>query len=142
MLKTLSATLLSAATAVTLLAAPAFAQSGSLGLELNAARASGEGCRLIYVATNSTGTALERASYEVALFDADGVVTRLLVLEFGQMQPGKTKVVQFELPEDPCGQISRLLVNSVTECVASDGSEPNCLDGLVTSSRGDIQFGI
>ena len=142
MLKKLSATLLSAATAAMLLAAPSFAQSGSIGLELNATRASGEGCRLIYVVTNSTGTEFNSAAYEVALFDSDGVVTRLLVLEFGPLQAGKTKVMQFELPENPCEQISRLLVNTVTSCVASDGSEANCLNGLVTSSRGDIQFGI
>lgn len=142
MIKTLSATILSTLTAVALGGAPAFAQSGNFGLELNTARAAGDGCRLTYVATNNTGSALERTSYEVAVFDQDGAVSRLLILEFGQLKPGKTKVVQFDLADQPCDQISRLLVNSVAECVAADGSTPNCLDGLVTSSRTDIQFGI
>ena len=121
---------------------PAFAQGGNFGLELNNAREVGEGCRLTYVATNNTGVELDKTSYEVAVFDKDGVVSRLLILEFGNLQNGKTKVVQFDLADKPCADISRLLVNSVAECVATDGSTPNCMEGLVTSSRGEIDFGI
>ncbi|MBT0957249.1 hypothetical protein IV417_07625 [Alphaproteobacteria bacterium KMM 3653] len=142
MIKTISTAILGAATAVSLCTAPAFAQTGNFGLELNSARAVGDGCRLTYVATNNTGSALEKTSYEVAVFDKEGVVSRLLILEFGQLQPGKTKVVQFDLADSPCEDVSRLLVNSNSECVASDGSTPNCLEGLVTSSRAEIQFGI
>lgn len=142
MLKKLSAMALAAVTASACLTAPAIAQSGNFGLELNNARAVGDGCRLTYVATNNTGVALSKTSYEVAVFDQEGVVSRLLILEFGQLQNGKTKVVQFDLADKPCETISRLLVNSVAECTAADGSAPNCMDGLVTSSRGEIQFGI
>lgn len=142
MLKTLSTLALAGATAATLLATPVIAQSGNFGLELNNARGVGEGCRLTYVATNNTGVELNKTSYEVAVFDQDGVVSRLLILEFGQLLNGKTKVVQFDIADKPCDTISRLLVNSVAECVAADGTAPNCMDGLVTSSRGEIQFGI
>lgn len=142
MLKTLSALLLSATAAMTLAAAPAAAQSGNIGVELNSARALDDGCRLTYVITNSTASSMGAVTYEVAMFDLEGVVTRLLVFEFGELQTGKTKVMQFVLPESPCESISRLLVNSVTECSAADGSTPNCLDGLVTSSKSEIQFGI
>ncbi|MFT6223509.1 MAG: hypothetical protein ACJA1F_001353 [Paracoccaceae bacterium] len=142
MLKTLCTLTLAGTIAASLSSVPAFAQSGNFGLELNNARSEGSGCRLTYVATNNTGVALDKTSYEVAVFDKDGVVSRLLILEFGQLQNGKTKVVQFDLADKPCGDISRLLVNSVSECTATDGSTPNCMGGLVTSSRGDIQFGI
>ncbi|QDC11555.1 hypothetical protein FHY55_07950 [Oceanicola sp. D3] len=124
------------------LALPAFAQSGNFGLELNAARDVGEGCRLTYVATNNTGEGLEKASYEVAVFDQDGVVSRLLILEFGQLQADKTKVVQFDLSDMACSDISRLLVNSVSECVGAEGTSPDCMEGLTTSSRAEIQFGL
>ena len=126
-----------------LAAAPVMAQdTTNFGLELNNARAAGEGCRLTYVANNNTGTDLETTSYEVAVFDQESVVSRLLILEFGELQDGKTKVVQFDLADMGCEEISRLLVNSVSECTAEGGAEADCLDGLVTSSRAEIQFGI
>ncbi|MGR3795330.1 hypothetical protein [Vannielia litorea] len=140
-LKTLSTTLLASAMAVGT-AIPAFAQAGNFGLELNAARDVGEGCRLTYVATNNTGEGLDKASYEVAVFDQDGVVSRLLILEFGQLQADKTKVVQFDLADMPCSNISRLLVNSVSECVGTGDAAPDCMAGLTTSSRAEIQFGL
>jgi len=124
------------------MAVPAFAQTGNFSLELNGARDVDDGCRLTYVATNNTGEGLERASYEVAVFDQDGVVSRLLILEFGTLQADKTKVVQFDLAEMACSDISRLLVNSVSECVGSGAEQPNCMEGLVTSSRAEIQFGL
>lgn len=142
MTKKLSALALSAATALTLSAPGAFAQDGTFGLELNNARDVESSCRLTYVATNNTGSELEETSYEVAVFDAQGGVSRLLILEFGRLQKGKTKVVQFDLSGESCANISRLLVNNVDKCVTSDGTQPDCMGGLVTSSRSDIDFGI
>jgi len=113
-------------------------------LDLNSVTETGEGnCRLTYVAANQSATALDRASYQIALFDGQGVVTRLLVLEFGALSEGKTKVLQFDLAETGCGSISRIVVNDSPACVASDGSATElCMSGLVASSRTPIQFGI
>ena len=116
--------------------------SGSIALELNNATDVETGCRLTYVATNDTGTELDAMSYEVAVFDGAGVVTRLLILEFGTLPAGKTKVVQFDLTQTTCGDISRVLVNTVAECSAAEGADPDCLSALVTSSRQDIDFGL
>ncbi|OBY25639.1 hypothetical protein [Leisingera sp. JC1] len=113
-------------------------------LDLNAVTETEAGdCRLTYVAANQSGTALERASYQIALFDGEGVVSRLLVLEFGALVEGKTKVLQFDLAGTPCGAISRIVVNDAPACTASDGSEsPLCMSNLAASSRTPIQFGI
>lgn len=126
----------------TAFAAPAFAQDGSFNLELNAARDVNGGCRLTYVATNNTGVDLEKTSYEVAVFDKDGVVSRLLILEFGKLPKSKTKVVQFDLAEKPCAEISRLLVNNVAECTSTEGPYDRCMEALSTSSRAEIEFGL
>ncbi|MEL6523518.1 MAG: hypothetical protein AAFQ66_21265 [Pseudomonadota bacterium] len=120
---------------------PIHAQEGSFALDLNNVTDVEAGCRLTYVATNNSGVSMDKTSYEVAVFDQEGIVSRLLILEFGQVQDGRTKVVQFDLADQPCTDISRLLVNSVAECVATDGSTPNCMESLQTSSRGTIQFG-
>ena len=113
-------------------------------LELNnAAETTAGGCRLTYVATNNTGEELGQTAYEVAVFDGSGVVSRILVLEFGALTAGKTKVVQFDLGDQGCADISRIVVNDVAACTLADGGEGDfCLDGLVTGSRSSIQFGI
>ena len=126
-----------------LIAAPAAAQDGgAFRLELNNTAAADTGCRLTYVATNDMGLDLSEASYEVAVFDGEGLVQRLLILQFGALADGRTKVVQFDLAETACSDISRLLVNNVSECTAADGSTPDCLGALETTSRSEIAFGL
>lgn len=134
---------LAAALALPVAATPVFAQdSGNFSLELNNAQSVETGCRLTYLATNNMGTELTSTSYEVAVFDGEGVVNRLLILEFGRLQSDKRKVVQFDLADTSCDNISLLLVNNVAECTAADGSEPDCLAALQTTSRASIEFGV
>lgn len=126
---------------------PLSAQEGSpqFTLELNAAAETDAGsCRLTYVASNQSDLALDRTAYEVAVFDAQGVVQRLLVLEFGALVSGKTKVLQFDLGGSPCTSISRIVVNDVAACTRADNGEAAdiCLNGLAASSRTAIQFGL
>jgi len=145
MSKTLSALALSALTAI---AAPgaALAQDGGGGgftLELNNATTVEANCRVTYVATNGLGTDLEEMTLELAVFDGEGTVTDTrILLDFGAMAAGKTKAIAFDLAETTCEDISRLLVNDVAECTAADGSEPDCLEALRTSSRAGIDFGL
>jgi hypothetical protein len=118
-----------------LVAGPALAQSGNFEIELNSATDVEGACRLTFVATNNTNTALTEAAYEVAAFDAAGVVSQLLVLEFGALPTAKTRVVQFDLPGAKCATISRLLVNGQDTCQAADGPKDICLKTLSASSR-------
>jgi hypothetical protein len=123
---------------------PAAAQTaapGPFGLELNNLEDVDGACRLTFLANNETGVALDQTSYEVVVFDETGAVSQRLILEFGRLPEGKTKVVQFMLDRG-CTQISRLLLNDVVECVATEGGDvPHCLDALAPSSRVDVQFG-
>ena len=134
------------AAALCLSLAPALSaqENAQFNLDLNAIAETETGdCRLTYVASNQSDNALERASYQIALFDGDGVVTQLLVLEFGQLVSGKTKILQFDLAGISCDAISRIVVNEAAACTLSDGSEsPFCMSGLVASSRTPILFGI
>lgn len=120
---------------------PAQAQTGNVELELNTAQEVGGGCRLTYVATNATPVGLEKVSYEVAVYDLDGLVKRLLVLEFGWLPSGKTRVVQFDLPEQTCATISRISVNGPVECASAQGEQTICRDSSLLSTRvPTIQF--
>jgi hypothetical protein len=90
--------LLTSALAMSLGPAPAWAQSApALSLELNAAQPSEKGCRLTFVVNNALGADLSKAAFEIALFNAAGVVDRLTVLDFKDLPAGKTKVTRFDL---------------------------------------------
>lgn len=123
--------------------ASAMAESGNFELELNTAADVGEACRLTFVATNNTGIDLTKTGYEVAAFDGTGVVSAILVLEFGSLPQSKTRVVQFDLPNMKCSNISRLLVNGQDSCESADGTHDVCMKALSASSRIEaIPFGL
>ena len=116
----------------------------ALSLELNSVGDTADGgCRLTYVANNGLAAALEKTSFQMAVFDGTGSVTRLIVLDFGALTVGKTKVVQFDIPGQTCAQISRIVVNDVAQCTSAGGAAvPDCLTTLATASRTAIQFGL
>ena len=121
---------------------PAAAQEKKLSIELNNASDTNGGCRLTYVAMNGTGAVLDKTSYEIVVFDAEQRVSQLLILEFGKLPAGKTKVVSFDLANHGCDKISRILINSASECVDAEGKAvPVCLEELQTSTRTKISFG-
>ncbi|HMO06452.1 MAG TPA: hypothetical protein PKD10_02240 [Paracoccaceae bacterium] len=123
-------------------AAPASAQSGgAIEIELNRAEDVGGICRLTYVATNASPTGLEAMSYEVAVFDSEALMRQLLVLDFGRLPSGKTRVVQFDLADQPCAGISRILVNGAVDCTGPSGPRDTCRDNALLSTRvRTIQF--
>lgn len=123
--------------------APVAAQSGNLGLELNSMQDVDGICRATFVATNNTGIGLAALSYEVAIWDRFGTIPLdgLLVFDFGQMPVGKTKVVQFDLPDRTCGDISRVLINDTVECRSAEAEHDFCLTALIANSRGTMPFG-
>jgi hypothetical protein len=132
--------------AIVLLVNPAAtgAQQRQLTIELNKVQQSQDGCRLSFIAVNGMGANLETTAMEVVFFDANDVVSEMLLLDFGRLPSDKTKVVEFVLQQQECEQISRVLVNDVVEC--SSAEEPNmtrdCFSALRTSNRAEIEFGV
>ena len=142
---TTSLRLLTSTLAMSLGLVPAWAQSApapQLSLELNAAQPSDKGCRLTFVVNNGLGADLSKAAFEIALFNEAGVVDRLSVLDFKDLPAGKTKVTRFDLAGTNCTKLSRVLINSATEC-AGTGVEPGaCMRGLKTQTKTGIAFGV
>ncbi|TIV76481.1 MAG: hypothetical protein E5V78_29760 [Mesorhizobium sp.] len=122
--------------------APAAASAPALSLELNAAQPSEKGCRLTFVVNNALGADLSKAAFEIALFNEAGVVDRLTVLDFKDLPAGKTKVTRFDLAGADCGKLSRVLINSATECAGSGVDPAACMRALKTSARTAIAFGV
>ena len=86
---------------------PAAAQEQALTIELNDATDVNGNCRLAYVAFNGTGRLLDKTSFDVFIFDAEGKVGQSLVFQFGRLLDGKTKVVQFDMAGEASDSISR-----------------------------------
>jgi hypothetical protein len=62
------------------------------------------------------------------------------VLDFKDLPAGKTKVIRFDLAGTDCTKLSRVLINSATECA---GVEPGaCMRGLKTQTKTGIAFGV
>ena len=119
------------------------AQSGNFELELNTSADAPDGCQLTFVATNNTDVALTKASFEVAVFNSEGLASSLFVFEFGELPLNKTRVVVFSLPAVNCPDVSRLLVNRQDECESDKGAEQVCMKSLNASSRvQSIPFGL
>lgn len=117
------------------------ASGGALNLEFNAAQATDKGCRLVFVVKNELGKPLTRAGVELALFNAQGVVDRLSLLDFKDLPTDKTKVSRFELSGVKCADVSRLLVNAVTSCEGEGLAPDLCKSALKLSNKTDLQFG-
>ncbi|RWN58403.1 hypothetical protein [Mesorhizobium sp.] len=143
---TASLRLLTSVLAMSLAMGPARAQQSepapALTLELNGAQPSDKGCRLTFVVNNTLGADLSKAAFEIALFNEAGVVDRLTVLDFKDLPAGKTKVTRFDLAGADCAKVSRVLINSSTEC-AGTGIQPDaCMRGLKTETKTGIAFGV
>ena len=111
-------------------------------MELNALQPTDRGCRFTFVVTNTLGGELTSAAFELVLFDAAGMVSRLTIVDFKDLPEGKTKVRQFDFSGLDCTKIGRVLVNDATEC-AGPGLDPKaCVRSLRTETRTDVVFGV
>jgi hypothetical protein len=126
------------------LAAPVLAQESapSFDIELNALQPSDNGCRVTFVVTNSLGVAVDLVTAELALFNVDRAIERIVKLDFKDLGVGKSKVLQFNVPSLDCTRIGRLLINDITACQGETVAVTACLENLRTSTVPDLKFGI
>lgn len=117
------------------------APAPSLLVELNAMQSIDNGCRFTFLTKNELGGELSSAAFELVLFDKNGLVSRLTIVDFKDLPDGKTKVRQFDFTGIDCADVSRVLVNDTTQCVG-DGIEPDaCMAHLKTRTPSQTEFG-
>ncbi|MDK1489970.1 hypothetical protein QN219_07860 [Sinorhizobium sp. 7-81] len=124
--------------------APAIAQeaaaSGGLAIELNDVAPSEKGCKLTFVAGNALAQSLSKVSFEFVLFDQQGLVERMAVLDFRDLPAGKTRVRQFDLPGTKCESVKSLLINDAPACVGEGVDKNTCMTGLKTGSKSAVEL--
>ncbi|MBF9030057.1 hypothetical protein HKCCE3408_06595 [Rhodobacterales bacterium HKCCE3408] len=123
--------------------APAVAQetdlAGHLGVELNATDPADGACALTFLVTNGLDADIDRAVFEIVLFDTSGTVMQLTLFDFGDLPAGRPRVRQFSVPGISCADIGRVLLNGTTAC-EGEGIEPDaCAATLAPFSRTDIE---
>ena len=112
-----------------------------LSLELNNLAKSESGCLATFMVKNSFETPLEKVAFEIVLFDGDGLVDRMMVLDFSPLSKGKTRVRQFDLAGADCEGISRVLINDAAACEGASVAATACLERLETKTRPQVEFG-
>ncbi len=127
-------------TVLGLVAAPAVAQAPSLDLELNKVEASDEGCQFHLLIRNKIGSDIEVLGVNLVFFDANGVMANRTIVTLGKVKSNKTLFRSFVFPELQCSDVSRVLVNELTQCQLAGESQIDCLDVMQVSSRAEIDF--
>jgi hypothetical protein len=119
------------------LAVPAWGQDVAVqdrvAIELNAAQTVEGTCTLSFLVINGHAAAIERAIYEIVLFDRTGQVDLLTLFDFGKLPPARPRVRQFALPGTACEDLGQVLFNGANTCDAPT-LDPGACDG-------DLQLG-
>jgi hypothetical protein len=112
----------------------------TLSIELNKVEDTDQNsCVAAFVLRNDLGTALDRFSLDLYIFDSDGIIARQLVLDLAPLRNDKTTVVRFPLLSQACATIGRVLVNDIPTCRSAEtGEDIDCLTALQVSSRDRI----
>ena len=115
-------------------------ERGKLSLDLNALEQIGQSCRLVFVATNAIGAAIDELSLETVLFSAAGTVDRFALFDFQALPEGKTRVRQFDLPDIRCGDIGKVLINGAASCKGRALKGIECMDQLELKSSSGTEI--
>lgn len=105
-----------------------------IAIELSAAEPADGACKLSFVVRNGHKADIGKAVYETVLFDDQGQVARLTLLDFQDLPAGRLRVRQFQFPHT-CEGISRVLINGADTCTGDGLPDDACSRGLVLSSR-------
>lgn len=125
-----------------LAASSALAQDTGLTIQLNKVENNSGSCRMTYKIDNRTGQDVAAASYEMAVYGKDDAIMKLIVLDFGALVSGHTQVVQFDLPDTGCKDVTRISVNdpAVACQVAGGASSPLCSEKRKLETLTSIVF--
>lgn len=111
-----------------------------LNVELNAVQDIDGSCRLSFLVTNQTATAIEKALFETVIFDAGGSVSSLSLFDFRSLPVERPRVRQFDLPDRSCASVGQILINGANSCVVDGIENDICRDALTLSSRVEMEL--
>ena len=116
--------------------APTVAPAGKLTIEINKfEEIAGGGCRAFFLFQNATGKSFEGFEMSLAIFNADGVIDRLLSIDAAPLPVARTTLKLFEIPQIACASISEVLLHDVPVCKPQNEDNTDCYPMLELKSR-------
>jgi hypothetical protein len=112
------------------------AEPPGLAVELNRVEAAASACRLTFTVESALPVDVETLTYEAVLFDAQGAVAMLTLLDFPNLPAGALRVRQFDLAGLECDALGLLLFNGVETCVPAVA---DCEEATRLTSRTGIE---
>lgn len=120
------------------LAGPAVAEDspGRLEIELNKFEQAESGaCRAFFLFRNRTGASFEAFEMSLAIFQANGVIDRLLTIDAAPLPVARTTLKLFEIPQTSCGDIHEILLHEISACRIPNQEAPDCFALIGLNSR-------
>jgi hypothetical protein len=118
----------------------AHAQDDGIGIELNKLEPVSAACRAYLVFENRTARAFDPFKLDLVMFDRDGVIAKRVAVEAGPLPAGKTSVKLFDVGGLGCGDIRRVLLNSVMACGTPGDARADCTALARPASRTEASF--
>jgi hypothetical protein len=119
---------------------PVAEEPAAVSIELNKLEAVEGACRIYLLLQNETEVSFDSLQLELVSFDAQGIISQRVAVDLAPLREGKTLVKLFDVPETPCDQVTRLLLNDALSCSGQEGPLPNCLERLQPTSRAEVEF--
>jgi hypothetical protein len=117
------------------------AELGKIDVEFNSLQPSEAGCRAVFVLHNGLADALDKLTLRVVTFDAQGHANLFLSLDVGVLPANKTRVLRFDLGKGvACTDISRLVLDDVTDCAGGTMNPSKCLASINLTTRAGVPF--
>ena len=112
------------------------AATGPLTVEINKFEPNDTGgCRAFFLFRNETGLTFEGFEMSLAIFDADGVIDRLLSIDAAPLPAARTTLKLFEIPDIACTDISQILLHEIPSCKPQNAEQMDCYSLLELNSR-------
>ena len=111
-----------------------------LKIELNKLEAQGEACRAYLVLENGSDRDFAELKLDMVMFDSEGVVTRRLAVQAAPLPSGKTSLKVFDIKDQPCERLGRLLLNDVMACGDETGARNDCLAMIEATAQAPLSF--
>ncbi len=111
----------------------------AVAIELNAAKTTDGACTLTFVVLNGHSAQIDHAVYETVLFDVSGQVDRLTLFDMGVLPAARQRVRQFSVSGVTCEGLGSILFNGADTCTGEGLPEGACENGLMLSTRSDIE---
>jgi hypothetical protein len=110
--------------------------TGPLTVEINKFEPNDTGgCRAFFLFRNETGLTFEGFEMSLAIFDATGVIDRLLSIDAAPLPAARTTLKLFEIPDTACTDISEILLHDIPSCKPQNADQMDCYSLLELNSR-------